>query len=106
VLVEGEVLLVEGDVELVDGDAVPAELPVVPACDGLVESAPPVVPLLEVVPPAVPVPAVPPAVPVPPVVPVVELDVDELVSLRVPAASSRRWQAVSEAAAIRAMVLS
>jgi hypothetical protein len=36
----------------------------------------------------------------------VELDVDELVSLRVPAASSRRWQAVSEAAAIRAMVLS
>ena len=95
----------------VEGEVVPAGPPVVPACDGLVVSAPLVVPLLDVVPPAesvpVPMPAVPPAVPVPPVVPVVELEVDELVSVLVPvAASSRRWQAVREAAAISAMVLS
>jgi hypothetical protein len=51
------------------------------------------------------VPAVPPVVPVPLGV-VVVLEVDELVSVLVPvAASSRRWQAVREAAAISAMVL-
>lgn len=94
----------------VEGDVVPTAPPVVPACGGLVVSAPLVVPLLDVVPPAVPapasVPAVPPAVPVPPVV-VVVLEVDVLVSVLVPgaAASSRRWQAVREAAAISAMVL-
>lgn len=93
----------------VEGEVMPAGPPVVPACDGLVVSAPLVVPLLDVVPPAesVPMPAVPPAVPVPPVVPVVELEVDEPVSVLVPVAvSSRRWQAVREAAAISAMVLS
>lgn len=81
----------------VDGGVVPAAPPVVL---GLVE-----VPLLDVVSPVVPVPAVPPVVPVPLGV-VVVLEVDELVSVLVPvAASSRRWQAVREAAAISAMVL-
>ncbi len=96
-----ELELVEPDVP---GVVVPAAPPVVPACGGL-DVSEDVVPLLEVVPP--PAPAVPPAVPVPPGVPVVELDVDERVSVLVPVAvSSRRWQAVRDAAAISAMVLS